>query len=75
VWQKVEPPRGTVYHDPIRPSHHASPHVAGSPAPPDIAAQIYLRGGMPMMFAKLFSGQTISQAATWAQAELEGLVR
>jgi ABC-type glycerol-3-phosphate transport system substrate-binding protein len=75
VWEEVEPPRGTVYHYPIRPSHHARPHVAGLPAPPDIAAQIYVRGVMPKMFAKLFSGQTIDQAIAWAQEELEGFVR
>ena len=40
VWEKVEPPAGTVYHYPLRPSHHARPHVAGAPAPAATAMQI-----------------------------------
>jgi len=75
IWEEVEPPRGTVYHYPIRPSHHARPHVAGSPAPPEIAVQIYNRGIMPKMFARLFSGQSIEQSIAWAEEELSGFVR
>ena len=57
VWEEVEPPKGTVYNYPIRPFHNAKPHIAASPAPPDIAVQIYNRGTMPTMLAKLQSGQ------------------
>jgi hypothetical protein len=45
------------------------------PAPPDIATRTYLRGDLPKMFARLFSGQTVSQAIAWAPEELEGFVR
>ena len=60
---------------PIRPSHHARPHVAGTPAPPDIAVQIYSRGIMPKMFAQLFSGRSIEQSIAWAEEELTGFMR
>ena len=75
VWEKVEPPAGTVYHYPIRPSHHARPHVAGAPAPAAIAMQIYSRGTQPAMLAKLFNGQKIPEVLSWAEEELAGFSR
>jgi len=75
IWEQVEPPLGTVYNYVIRPFHHATPHIAASPAPPDIAVQIYNRGTMPTMFAKLLSGQSSKQVIDWASQELEGFTR
>ena len=75
VWADVEPPKGTVYNYPIRPFHKVTPHIAASPAPPDIAVQIYNRGTMPTMLAKLQGGQTIDQVIAWASDELEGFTR
>jgi ABC-type glycerol-3-phosphate transport system substrate-binding protein len=75
VWEEVEPPRGTVYHYPIRPSHHAHPHVAGAPAAPEVAVQIYNRGIQPAMLAKLFMGQSPPQVIDWAEQELSGFMR
>jgi hypothetical protein len=37
--------------------------------------QIYNRGTMPTMFAKLMSGQSIDQVVSWANDELEGFAR
>jgi ABC-type glycerol-3-phosphate transport system substrate-binding protein len=75
VWAEVEPPRGTVYHYPIRKSHHQENWIAMAPAPPEIAVQAYNRGTLPTMLAKLQSGQSIKQVQDWAQDELEGFVR
>ncbi len=75
IWEVVEPPKGTVYNYPIRKSHGQVSHMACSPAPPEIAVQIYNRGTMPTMLAKLRSGQSIKQVVDWAQDELEGFVR
>ena len=75
VWDEVEPPKGTVYHYPIRKSHQQTSHMAVSPAPPEVAVQIYNRGTLPTMFAKLQSGQSIKQVVDWAQDELEGFTR
>ncbi len=75
IWQEVEPPKGTVYHYPIRASHHQQSWIACAPAPPEIAVQIYTRGTLPTMLAKLQSGQSIKQVQDWAQDELEGFVR
>ena len=75
IWSDVEPPKGTVYNYPIRKSSGQESHMAVSPAPPDIAVQIYNRGTMPTMLAKLRSGQSIKQVMDWAQQEVEGFAR
>jgi ABC-type glycerol-3-phosphate transport system substrate-binding protein len=75
VWDDVEPPKGTVYHYPIRPSHHQENWIAMAPAPPEIAVQAYNRGTLPTMLAKLKSGQSIKQVQDWAEDELGGFVR
>lgn len=75
IWEDVEPPKGTVYNYPLRPHHMAQAHIAALPAPPEIAVQIYNRGTMPTMMAKLKSGQSIEQVITWANDELEGFAR
>jgi ABC-type glycerol-3-phosphate transport system substrate-binding protein len=75
VWTETGPPHGTVFNYPLRKSHNAQTHIAAMPAPPDIAVQIYNRGTMPTMFAKLQSGQSITQVVAWAQDELEGFAR
>lgn len=72
IWETTAPPVGTVYNYPIRPFHHATPHIAAAPAPADIAVQIYNRGTMSTMLAKLQSGQSIKQVVAWANDELEG---
>lgn len=75
IWDEVEPPKGTVYHYPIRKSHHQENWIAMAPAPPEIAVQAYNRGTLPTMLAKLQSGQSIKQVQDWAQDELEGFTR
>jgi len=75
VWEEVGPPKGTVYHYPIRKSHNQISHIAVAPAPPEVAVQIYNRGTLPTMLAKLQSGQSIKQVQDWAQDELEGFIR
>jgi len=75
VWEEAEPPKGTLYNYPMQPWHKTQAWVAASEAPPEVAVQIYHRGTMPTMVAKLQSGQSISEVVAWAQEELEGFVR
>ncbi len=75
IWKEVEPPKGTVFNYPLRPFHKAKAHIAALPAPPEVAVQIYNRGTMPTMLAKLKSGQSIDQVIAWANDELEGFTR
>jgi ABC-type glycerol-3-phosphate transport system substrate-binding protein len=74
IWSQVEPPKGTVYNYPLRPWHQAKYYVPGSAAPPEIAVQMWNRGTVPTMVAKLVSGQTPEQAIAWAKDELEGFI-
>lgn len=75
IWDEVGPPKGTVYHYPIRKSHKQENWIAVAPAPPEIAVQAYNRGTLPTMLAKLQSGQSVKQVQDWAQDELEGFTR
>jgi ABC-type glycerol-3-phosphate transport system substrate-binding protein len=74
IWSEVEPPPGTVYNYPIRPWHEASYYVPGMSAPPEIAVQMWNRGTVPTMVAKLVSGQSIEQSIAWAKNEIEGFL-
>jgi len=49
--EEVERPTATVYNDLARPFRGAGPLIVASPAPPDIAVQLYNRGTMPTMQA------------------------
>ena len=75
IWEEVGPPKGTLFNYPDRPSQQVIPHIACSPAPPEIAVQIYNRAIMPSMLARLKSGQSIEQVVSWAKGELDGFVR
>jgi ABC-type glycerol-3-phosphate transport system substrate-binding protein len=65
IWDEVEPPKGTVYHYPIRTADHQESWMACAPAPTEIAVQIYNRGTVPTMLAKLQSGQSVKQVIDW----------
>jgi hypothetical protein len=75
IWSEVGPPTGTVYNYPIRPWHDAEYYVTGSSGPPEIAVQMWNRGTVPTMVAKLFAGLSIDQTIAWAKDELEGFKR
>ncbi len=74
IWSEVEPPLGVVYNYPLRPWHEAKYYIPGSAAPAEIAVQMWNRGTIPTMVAKLVSGQTPEQAIKWANNELEGFM-
>ncbi len=75
VWSEVEPPKGVVYNYPIRPWHDAEYYITGSSGPPEIGVQMWNRGLVPTMVAKLVAGQSIEQSIAWAKDELEGFIR
>jgi ABC-type glycerol-3-phosphate transport system substrate-binding protein len=74
VWDKIGPPEGSVYNYPVRPQHGAKVSIAHMPAPPDIAVQIYNRGTLPTMLAKMKAGESINQVIAWGTKELEGFL-
>jgi ABC-type glycerol-3-phosphate transport system substrate-binding protein len=75
IWSEVEPPKGTIFNYPVRQWHDAEYYIAGSSAPPEIAVQMWNRGIMPAMVARLMAGQSIKQTIAWAKDELQGFIR
>ena len=74
TWADEGPPKGTLYHYPPKPGQVLS--VAGYPAPPKIAAQIYTQAIMTKMVAKVTAGgEPIDKTIGWASSELEGFMR
>lgn len=75
VWEKVEPPPGTVYNYPVRPWHEAKPNITASEASPEVAVQIYNNAVHTGMLARLQQGQTIPQVLAWTNEQLESFLR
>ena len=75
IWEKVEPPPGTVYNYPIRPWHNAQPSLTAWEAAPDVAVQIYNGAIHNQIMAKLRDGQPIPQVLAWVQDQLDGFTR
>jgi len=75
IWSDVEPPKGTVFNYPLRPSSGQKPSLTASEAAPEVAVQIYNRAVHNQMMARLHSGQTFPQVIAWAKEEIEGYNR
>jgi hypothetical protein len=76
VWTEAGPPKGTLFNYPLKPQHQAELCVAGEPAPPAIAVQMYNAATLPKMIARVAqSGMPIDQSIALAEQELEGFRR
>jgi ABC-type glycerol-3-phosphate transport system substrate-binding protein len=74
TWAEEGPPKGGIWNYP--PRGEVIESVSGSPAPANIANQIYAQATMAKMVAQCTqSGKTIDQAIDWAASELEGFKR
>jgi len=74
TWEEEAPPKGTLYNYP--PRGDVEMVIPYSPAPAQIANQIYAQATAPKMIAKCtVGGQSIDQAIAWAASELEGFSR
>jgi ABC-type glycerol-3-phosphate transport system substrate-binding protein len=74
AWAEEGPPKGTLSHYPPKPGQILS--VSAFPAPPKIAAQIYVQAIMTKMVAKAtLDGGTVEKSINWAASELEGFMR
>jgi ABC-type glycerol-3-phosphate transport system substrate-binding protein len=74
TWDEEGPPKGTLYHYPIR----GGDQVAGvvcSPAPPLLAAQIWAQAIQNQMVVRYFKGEALEKTLAWAENEIEGLKR
>jgi len=74
TWAEEEPPKGTLYHYP-NPHNHQVLSIAGAPAPPKIAVQIYIQGLMTKMTVRHMQGEPMEKTLSWAEGEVEGYMR
>jgi hypothetical protein len=74
VWNEEKPPEGTLYN--YMPQGDEKLFMAGTPAPPSIAAQINNQNIHTNMVAKVCqAGESIDDVIAWAQSECEGFMR
>lgn len=74
IWVNAEPPKGTLYNYPLRGNEEF--FIAGFPAPPQVAAQVYLQALFPNMLAKVTQeNASYDDAIAWATDELQGYLR
>jgi len=74
TWAEEGPPKGTLYHYP-NPHNHQVLSVAGGPAPPKIAHQIYVQAVQTKMIVRLLKGEGMESVLSWAESEVEGFMR
>jgi ABC-type glycerol-3-phosphate transport system substrate-binding protein len=74
TWAEAGPPKGTLYHYP-NPYNHQVLSIAGAPAPPRIAVQIYTQGIMTKMTVRHMQGEAMEKTLAWAESEVEGFLR
>jgi ABC-type glycerol-3-phosphate transport system substrate-binding protein len=72
TWAEEGPPKGTLSHYPPKPGQILS--VSAFPAPPKIAAQIYVQAVMTKMVGKAVQ-ESVDKSIAWAASELEGFMR
>jgi ABC-type glycerol-3-phosphate transport system substrate-binding protein len=72
TWSEEGPPKGTLSHYPPKPGQILS--VSAFPAPPKIAAQIYVQAVMTKMVGKAVQ-ESVDKSIAWAASELEGFMR
>jgi ABC-type glycerol-3-phosphate transport system substrate-binding protein len=74
IWAEAGPPKGTLSHYP--PTGDEIVSIAGSPAPPLIATQMYTQATLTKMIAKFTQGnESMDKVIGWASSELEGFMR
>lgn len=74
AWAEQGPPAGTLYHYPNR-YDHQQVSIAGAPAPPKIAVQIYVQAVMTKMTVRHMQGEPMEKTLAWAESEVEGFMR
>jgi ABC-type glycerol-3-phosphate transport system substrate-binding protein len=74
TWAEEGPPKGTLYHYPNRYEHQIV-SIAGAPAPPKIAVQIYVQGIMTKMTVRHMQGEPMEKTLAWPESEVEGFLR
>jgi ABC-type glycerol-3-phosphate transport system substrate-binding protein len=74
TWDEEGPPKGTLSHYPIRGGDQKA-GVTCSPAPPQIAAQIWQQSVQAQMVVRFFRGEPLDKVLDRAAREIEGFKR
>jgi len=76
IWETQNPPVGTIYNYPLKPHHEAKTSIAFDPAPPELAAQMYIQALNTKVIARVAQGgETIDQAMGWLEREINNMRR
>ena len=76
VWETEGPPVGTIFNYPMKPHHQAQYAIAFSPAPPELAQQMYLQALNTKVIARVAQGgESVDAALTWLEREINNMRR
>jgi ABC-type glycerol-3-phosphate transport system substrate-binding protein len=76
IWETEGPPVGTVFNYPLKPHHDARPNIAFAPAPPELAAQMYIQALNTKVIARVAQGgDSVDAALTWLEREINSMRR
>ena len=76
VWETEGPPVGTVFNYPLKPHHQAQNSIAFAPAPPELAAQMYIQALNTKVIARVAQGgDSVDAALTWLEREINSMRR
>jgi ABC-type glycerol-3-phosphate transport system substrate-binding protein len=76
VWETEGPPVGTIFNYPLKPHHQARPSIAFSPAPPELASQMYIQALNTKVIARIAQGgETMEAALGWLEREINNMRR
>jgi ABC-type glycerol-3-phosphate transport system substrate-binding protein len=76
VWEEQGPPQGTIFNYPLKPHHQATYSIAFSPAPPELAQQMYLQALNTKVIARIAQGgESMDTALGWLEREITNMRR
>ncbi|MEN0075261.1 MAG: extracellular solute-binding protein [Paracraurococcus sp.] len=74
IWTTQAPPVGTIYNYPLKPHHQAKYSIAYSPAPADLASQMYVQALNTKVIARVAQGgESVDQALGWLEREIKNM--
>ncbi len=76
VWEREGPPVGTIYNYPLKAHQQATYSIAFSPAPPELAQQMYIRALNTQVIARIAQGgESMDTALGWLEREINNMRR
>jgi len=76
VWETEGPPVGTIFNYPLKAHHQAQYAIAFSPAPPELAQQMYIQALNTKLIARIAQGgENAETALTWLEREITNMRR